>query len=1043
MPARPASRPLTRCPRTRQGRTTTPMKPSVRALAGTFLAAGLVLGQPRTSRSASPTREITGPAFALRAANLRSVPPADSRTLRLDFPAQPARFVRVLIHRAHAGPVCLDELEVYPPSSPTNLALATHGALARTSSSLPGYAIHQTHHLNDGLYGNDHSWIAATDSEAWAEIELPHPTTISRVLLSRDRLGQFNDRQPLSVTVRLSLDRNAWSSATSFSRTAQELQPPRPDLTFPVQDLPEPTWAAAVEYAFRRERETWSRLDSQDYLSPLRHDRPASPGGAPYWGRLARLDPLHRTLLQFEQLLQRLDDLRLGLDLDHERAELADLRRRAQSPDREIHPDSLYLDARHAKRRLFLRDPRLAPLEHILFAKRHPLHPSHNYSEHMDSLFLPGGGIHVLHLPRDAQGRLDPARGELQTLFDAHDGIARDPVADFDARTILFAYRPDRPEVAGWQSYWHLHAVAADGTNARRLTEGPFHDFDPLPLPDGALAFMSTRCRSRFLCWEPQAYVLHRMNADGSDVQRISHANLSEWDPVMMRDGRILWTRSEYQDKGADFGHTLWAIRPTGEHPELVFGNDTPYGYGHAREVPGTEEIVCTLISHGDHQGPIALLDPRQGRFNTAAITSITPDTRPQYQMDRSHVETFRDPEPISSDHFLVSHSPGKRPHWGLYVIDRFGNRELLYLDPAISSKSPSPLRPQPRPPILPTNTDPILAEQGLGQFTVQDVYAGLDSQVPRGQARYLQVSQEMPAPLETLPDGEFRSTHPGFQDFYATPIHRIHGPARSYTSRTDNASHPHAFRAGKASPTTEGTATTATATATATLTITENLGWPSYVAKAVLGTVPIAPDGSACFTAPAGRVLYFHLLDENHVELQRMRSVVHLQPGERRSCVGCHDHRASSPERSGALGSLRPTHPQSLTPPPWGNQAFDFERVVQPVLDSHCVRCHDTQSESKLDLRGLRDPDRIPASYRSLVSGGWVHFFDWAYGARHFKAEPLSFGTLRSPLFLSLQKPHHQSVALDAPARRALTAWIDLNCPLWPDYRHRASRPE
>ena len=59
-----------------------------------------------------------------------------------------------------------------------------------------------------------------------------------------------------------------------------------------------------------------------------------------------------------------------------------------------------------------------------------------------------------------------------------------------------------------------------------------------------------------------------------------------------MRDGRILWTRTEYLDKGADFGHTLWAIRPNGDHPELVFGNDTPYCYGHAREVPGSGELV-------------------------------------------------------------------------------------------------------------------------------------------------------------------------------------------------------------------------------------------------------------------------------------------------------------------------------------------------------------------------------------------------------------------------------------------------------------------
>jgi hypothetical protein len=67
-------------------------------------------------------------------------------------------------------------------------------------------------------------------------------------------------------------------------------------------------------------------------------------------------------------------------------------------------------------------------------------------------------------------------------------------------------------------------------------------------------------------------------------------------------------------------------------------------------------------------------------------------------------------------------------------------------------------------------------------------------------------------------------------------------------------------------------------------------------VAKAVLGTVRLADDGSANFTAPAGKVLYFHLLDEDFNELQRMRSVVQLQPGEQRSCIGCHDSRSAAP---------------------------------------------------------------------------------------------------------------------------------------------------
>lgn len=998
--------------------------PLIAALAFLSFVQLVFAGEP-IHPTGHPRREIAGEAFAAYAAQFAASRKAESLATSIEFPPLEARFVRLIILRAHAAEPCIDELEVYGPDASANLALASRGAIPSASSLLPGYAIHAVAHLNDGHYGNSHSWIAATAGEEWAEIELPEPTRVECVMLSRDREGHFLDRQILEAEVRLSTDGQTWRTVGRLSRTPAQLPTPRPTLSFPVEELSAPTWEGAVTYAFLRERDTWGRMDAQDYLSPLLNDRPATPGGPPYWGRLARMSPLARTLHQFEEMIERLEAL--ALDVHRERAELAALRRQAENPTAAA-SDALYLAARLAKRRLFLRDPRLAPIEQVLFAKRHPYHSSHNYSEHLDSLFASGGGICVLHVPRDAEGRLAPGRAEVETLFDGSAGIARDPVADFEARTIYFAFRPDEPEVSGWQPYWHLMAVQADGTGLRQLTEGPFHDFDPVPLPDGGLGFMSTRCASRFLCWEPQAYVLHRMDPEGSGLRRLSFANLSEWDPCVMRDGRILWTRSEYQDKGADFGHTLWAIHSEGDHPELVFGNDTPYCYGHAREVPESRELVCHIISHGDHQGPVALIDPAMGRFNTAAITSITPDTRPQYQMDRSHHETFMDPEPVSRDHFLVSHSPGRNAHWGLYVIDRYGNRELLYLDPTISSKSPSPLRPRPRPPVLASSRDTALAEQDLGRFTVQDVYEGLGPAVTRGRARYLQVSQEMPAPLERLADGEYRSSHAGFEDFYATPIHVVTGKSESYTTHSANALEPHAFRQGNAVPASDGAAT-----------VTERNGWPSYVAKAVLGTVPIAEDGSVSFTAPAGRVLYFHLLDEDFNELQRMRSVVQLQPGENRSCVGCHEDRAATPKH-GRQPFGRPV--QSLTPPPWGAGPFSYEEVLQPVLDANCVRCHDAKSRATPDLTGVHDRERVPASYRSLIDGGWVHYFDWHYGSRHFKADPLSFGTLKSRLFTVLADKDHERVALKPEEMRALKAWIDLNCPLWPDYRHRSDRP-
>ena len=170
------------------------------------------------------------------------------------------------------------------------------------------------------------------------------------------------------------------------------------------------------------------------------------------------------------------------------------------------------------------------------------------------------------------------------------------------------------------------------------------------------------------------------------------------------------------------------------------------------------------------------------------------------------------------------------------------------------------------------------------------------------------------------------------------------------------------------------------------------------------------------------------------------MRSVVQLQPGEQRSCVGCHESRSATPLRHAAQALTQRV--QVLEPPPWGAEAFDYERVVQPVLNANCVRCHDASSGVKLDLRGAHDSDRVPVSYRSLIAGGWVHYFDWHWGARHFKAEPLSFGTRQSRLFRVLADAQHETVRLKPDELRTIKAWIDLNCPLWPDYRFRTDRP-
>jgi len=705
---------------------------------------------------------------------------------------------------------------------------------------------------------------------------------------------------------------------------------------------------------------------------------------------LFQYDPVKRSLMQFREMLDRVPadavpEYRQNIDRAKTALKLLETKNRQlkqESFDKKMTRD-LFYEVRKAKREFFFADPAMQEIETILFEKRYPLHPSHNYSDIYDSTWREGGGIYTLQIPKE-NGRFVPEHARLTELFRTT-GMTRHPAANFDVSKIYFTNRPSFSE------YWHIMEMNPDGSGLRRLTDGPFHDLWPCPLPDGDLCFVTTRCKQKYLCWEPQASVLFRMNTDGENMTPLSFANLTEFAPSVARDGRILWTRSEYLDKGADYGHTLWYIRPDGTNPELTFGNTIvlPQGYANGREVPGSNEVSCVMISHfGDLNGPLTLLNLDQGRFNPDAIHSLTPEV--PWPGFWARVETFREPFPIATNLFLVSHS--SRDRFALFVLDRFGNREMITMDDTFGCMCPTPLKKRPAPPMISSVVDPELAQRKVGVFAVQDVYRGIEHVVPRGSAKYLRVCQELRHHLEQYPDGSFRASHQPYMEFYASPVDLVSGP----------------------------------------------YGWTSYVAKGDLGLVEIEQDGSVGFEAPAESVLFFELLDEHFNEIQRMRSVVQLQPGESRSCIGCHEDRkhAAPPVFAGAMHAS-PKKPASS---PWGVGPFDFANVVQPVLDRHCVSCHNENDEHGFDLTGKCDENHIPASFKTIIRNGWVHHFDWGYQAGvPTKAEPYTFGTFRSKIWPVLKD--HYDVRLSPDEERAVKCWTDLSCPLWPDYIQRSLR--
>jgi hypothetical protein len=205
--------------------------------------------------------------------------------------------------------------------------------------------------------------------------------------------------------------------------------------------------------------------------------------------------------------------------------------------------------------------------------------------------------------------------------------------------------------------------------------------------------------------------------------------------------------------------------------------------------------------------------------------------------------------------------------------------------------------------------------------------------------------------------------------------------------------------------------------------------------ARMLLGTVPVEADGSAYFRVPAGKLIYFQAVDENDRAVQTMRSATYLQPGERRGCVGCHERPGTAPPAGQPLALRR--GPSRLTPGPDGSLPMSFARLVQPVLDRHCVRCHDGTAgpgKSRLALSG-EPVGTFSRSYESLRP--LVRWYEWGRNSiAQIATSPGHGGADESPLAAILDDAHHgPAIALPAADRRRITLWLDSNAPFYGTY--------
>ena len=191
-------------------------------------------------------------------------------------------------------------------------------------------------------------------------------------------------------------------------------------------------------------------------------------------------------------------------------------------------------------------------------------------------------------------------------------------------------------------------------------------------------------------------------------------------------------------------------------------------------------------------------------------------------------------------------------------------------------------------------------------------------------------------------------------------------------------------------------------------------------LARYVLGTVPVEEDGSAHFTVPAHKEIFFQALDEDGLAVQSMRSATYLQSGERLVCQGCHERKLRAPQMPEKTPIALRREPSQLKPDVEGSNPFSYPRLVQPVLDRHCTDCHSEHPDKAPNLGREPFKNKWYASYASLAPA----YGFWNYGDGH-RTTPGQFGARASKLFKLLEKGHHD-VKLTEEELHRITLWLD-----------------
>ena len=518
---------------------------------------------------------------------------------------------------------------------------------------------------------------------------------------------------------------------------------------------------------------------------------------------------------------------------------------------------------------------------------------------------------------------------------------------------------------------WNVFEVKLNNGDCKKLIDNPEPDlefYDGTYLPDGRIIANSNIGYQGVPCVNGSDPVGNMVlyTPQSKNLRRLTFDQDANWNPVIMNNGRVMYTRWEYTDLTHYYTRIVMNMNPDGTEQKALYGSGSmfPNSTFDVQPLPGYASAFVGIISghHGvARSGRLILFDPAKARKGAAGMLQEIPHrNRPIVEEVKDRLvdgvwPQFIKPSPLNDTYFLVAAKLDKNDLWGIYLVDKFDNVTCLHKMEGEGYISPIAVRKTVTPPAIP---DRVKLDDKQATVFIQDIYEGEGLKgIPRGTVKSLRLHAYEYAYVQTQSD------------------HNWHGIQS---------------------------------------------GWDI---KRMLGTVPVEEDGSVIFKIPANTPVSIQPLDKDGVAVQWMRSWLTGQPGEIVSCVGCHEDQNQIVIPKRVIASQKASH--ALTPPEGGTRSFTFDLEVQPILDRACIACHNGEGKA-FDLRGgKKDGKGYGTSYLNLHP--YVH--RQGGEGDMVVLYPYEYHPNTSELVRLLKKGHYNVQLTDAEWRKIYN-WIDYNAP-------------